>query len=204
LRITATLTKLVAAGAAAIAIAGLVPAGASAHHCGAAADRQLGWSNETSWAGNMYNTGVRYQAEDAVICLTNHERAARNLKPLAKDDKLTYAARAHSRDMVSRHYQSHTNPEGKEPKHRMLDAGYFQQAGCSSPCGHFGENIHPGVGAGSTPRAAVQGWMGSTDHRNNILNPYFTEIGVGVARGVWNNAAANPSGTYTQNFGSLG
>ena len=41
-----------------------------------------------------------------------------------------------------------------------------------------GENIAKGQ---QTPEAVVKAWMNSSGHRKNILNPSFTEIGVGYA-----------------------
>ena len=40
----------------------------------------------------------------------------------------------------------------------------------------MGENIAAGY---MTPKEVVEGWMNSTGHRENILSPKFTEIGVG-------------------------
>ena len=58
-----------------------------------------------------------------------------------------------------------------------------------------GENIATGF---LTPRAVVSGWMGSTGHCQNILNPTYTNVGTGVvhrAVGVGGNGA-----TWTQDF----
>jgi uncharacterized protein YkwD len=46
------------------------------------------------------------------------------------------------------------------------------------------ENIAKGY---STPKAVVDGWMNSSGHRANILNPSFTHIGVGYVKdgNIW-------------------
>lgn len=57
-----------------------------------------------------------------------------------------------------------------------------------------GENIHRGP---KTPAQAMEEWMGSPGHRDNILNCSFKDIGVGVtltANGPW----------WVQNFGAKG
>ena len=58
-----------------------------------------------------------------------------------------------------------------------------------------GENIATGF---STPWAVIKGWMGSTDHCRNILDPQFADLGVGV-----NSHRLGPYGpsTWTQDFG---
>lgn len=119
-----------------------------------------------------------------VISLTNAERAAAGLRPLAGDPRLASAAQAHSADMVARGFYSHTSPEGGQPWDRAAAAG----------CTHrgIGENIACGQ---RSPAEVVQGWMNSPGHRANILKPDFTHIGIGFAGG-------GRRGTYwTQLFG---
>ena len=48
----------------------------------------------------------------------------------------------------------------------------------------YGENIAYGGGNYGTPRAIVRAWMHSPEHRHNILNPAFRQIGIGFARGI--------------------
>jgi uncharacterized protein YkwD len=43
-----------------------------------------------------------------------------------------------------------------------------------------GENI---FGGPRNPLAACRGWMASPGHRDNILDPSYTQIGAGYARG---------------------
>ncbi|MFF8812749.1 CAP domain-containing protein [Streptomyces pactum] len=135
------------------------------------------WAEPYSSAGQ-----ARLAAE--VIALTNAERAAAGLGPLAHDASLTAAAQAHSDDMAARDFFAHTSPEGREPWHRATAAG----------CGHrtIGENIACGR---RTPAGVVQDWMDSPGHRANILSPDFTWLGVGYTAG-------GTAGTYwTQVFG---
>ncbi|MBD2773011.1 hypothetical protein ICL16_13245 [Iningainema sp. BLCCT55] len=54
----------------------------------------------------------------------------------------------------------------------MKQHGYnFRQAG---------ENVASGY---SSAQDVMRGWMNSTGHRANILNPNYREIGIGYARG---------------------
>ncbi|MEV6959957.1 CAP domain-containing protein [Streptomyces sp. NPDC051207] len=135
------------------------------------------------WATPLTPEGLRRTVTD-VVDLTNRERAAAGLPPLAVDPLLTTAAQAHSADMVARDFYSHTSPDGRRPGDRAAAAG--------SPRRSVGENIACGQ---RSPAEVVRGWMNSPGHRANILGPGFTHIGVGFAGG-------GRSGTYwTQLFG---
>ncbi|WP_431046049.1 CAP domain-containing protein [Streptomyces sp. P1-3] len=136
------------------------------------------------WAEPFTAAGLARTASE-VIALTNAQRAAARLAPLAPDPRLTVAAQAHSDDMVGRDFYSHTSPDGHQPWDRAAAAG----------CAHrgIGENIACGQ---RTPAEVVEGWMNSPGHRANILKPDFTHIGIGYAVG-------GASGTYwTQLFGA--
>lgn len=63
-------------------------------------------------------------------------------------------------------------------------------------CRTAGENIHSldPVFASDLAGIAVEDWMWSFDHRAAILNPKFTQLGVGYAR------AKNGQFYFTQNF----
>lgn len=136
------------------------------------------------WARPLTPGGLtRTTAE--VVALTNAERAAAGLPPLAEDPLLTGAAQAHSADMVARAFYSHTSPDGREPWHRAAAAGSTRRT--------IGENIACGQ---RSPAEVVRGWMDSPGHRANILKATFTHIGVGFAGG-------GSAGTYwTQLFGA--
>ncbi|MET9343460.1 CAP domain-containing protein [Nonomuraea sp. NPDC003804] len=96
----------------------------------------------------------------------------------------------------------HINPETKTtPEIRARDAGF----GIRVPCKQFwlAENTYTGAGRESvTPRAAVNWWMNSPDHRANILSPVFTTMYVGIALGSADPAdgSTTPANTYVQMF----
>ncbi len=58
-----------------------------------------------------------------------------------------------------------------------------------------GENIATGF---QTPRAVVRGWMASTGHCENILNPTYTSVGTGVVDRVVGSGGSGA--TWTQDF----
>ena len=105
--------------------------------------------------------------------------------PVTMSPALRCSSRVHSKDMVDRNFFNHTNPSGESPFQRMGMAGYQYSTA--------GENI---AGGNSTAAATMQQWMDSDGHCSNIMNPAFTELGVGYY----------PGGQYghmwTQNFGS--
>ena len=120
--------------------------------------------------------------ELAVVNLVNHERTSRGLAPLNINPKLAFAAGFHSGQMVARANANPSNPaaamqhtlygvNAPTPTSRLDYAGYDNWMA-------YGENIAFGY---TTAAAVMQAWMNSAGHRANILNPNFTEIGVGVA-----------------------
>ena len=86
--------------------------------------------------------------------------------PLQWSCPLRQAAFAHSNDMASVNFFSHTGSDGSSAGQRITNAGYNWQA--------WGENI--AAGQTSVP-AVMQGWLNSPGHCEGIMNPNFTQIG---------------------------
>lgn len=103
-----------------------------------------------------------------VIRLVNVERANVSLGALTSQSQLTQAAQTHSIDMGCNFFMSHTGSDGSSPLDRIVRFGYVYS--------WWGENVAAGY---STPATVVTAWMNSQPHRENILNPNFTEIGIG-------------------------
>jgi uncharacterized YkwD family protein len=112
------------------------------------------------------------QWEQEVVNLVNQERAKAGLKPLTVDAKLTEAARAKSADMRDRNYFSHYSPTYGSP-FEMMDSFNISYRTA-------GENIAAGQ---RSPQEVMNAWMNSEGHRQNILNPNYTRIGVGLVQG---------------------
>jgi uncharacterized protein YkwD len=109
--------------------------------------------------------------ECQVIHLINQERANHGIPPLTSNLLLHTAARGHSTNMAQNNFFSHTGLDGSSPGDRITAAGYVWST--------WGENIAAGY---STPAQVVAGWMSSTQgHREAILNPNYTEVGIGYA-----------------------
>ena len=143
-------------------------------------------------------------AEKAVFCLTNQQRASQGVSPAyVRRAKLDTAARGHANAAVAQKWwvngaDPHTNPQGNTtPSSRAAAAGY-----CPSGSAQVHENVYWGWGSpnGPTPRAAVTWWMGSTGHRANILHADLRDIGLGVAKGAPQPGTFANAAVFVQNF----
>ncbi|MGI6129022.1 MAG: CAP domain-containing protein [bacterium] len=111
-------------------------------------------------------------AEEARLFeLANQARVEAGLKPLQLDMRLVETARIKSADMVSNDYFGHISPTLGSPFDQMQRAKISYRTA--------GENL---AGA-PTADSAHSGLMNSPGHRANILNPNFTHVGIGIAKG---------------------
>jgi uncharacterized protein YkwD len=107
--------------------------------------------------------------------MVNAERARRQLPPLELQDQLTAAAQAHSSDMACNDFLSHTGSGDTTYRDRVRSQGYTNFL-------YLTENIYAGnPDYGGTPEGAMEWWMNSQVHRDAILNPDVTDIGIGYA-----------------------
>ncbi len=105
---------------------------------------------------------------------TNNNRLANNEPPLKNNLYLTMAARLKVDDMVKKGYFSHQGPDGSMAWNWMDKVNYSYS--------YAGENLAVNF---FDARDVVSAWMKSPTHRENILSPHFTEVGIAAARGVW-------------------
>lgn len=90
---------------------------------------------------------------------------------MTMQSQLRAAARVHSTDMACNSFVSHTGSDGSRPADRVLAQGYSFS--------WIGENIFATSNTSNAPLQAITWWMNSAPHRNNILSPNYTEIGLG-------------------------
>lgn len=100
----------------------------------------------------------------------NQERAKAGIAPLQMDTEIARVAQIKSQDMVDHNYFSHTSPTYGSPFDMMKNFGITYRAA--------GENI----ARNSTMFKAHIALMNSEGHRNNILNPNYTHIGIGIVK----------------------
>lgn len=110
-------------------------------------------------------TGSSQYAQQ-VVNLVNAERAKGGLNPVSVNTKVENAARIRAQEIVTSF--SHTRPDGSNFSTALKAAGVSYHA--------CGENIAYGQ---KSPEAVMNGWMNSSGHRANIMNPNFKYIGVG-------------------------
>lgn len=113
------------------------------------------------------------EAEALILAGMNAERARARLAPLRYNGQLTQAARLHAVDLVDKDYFAHRGKDGSSVSDRVRRQGY---TACL-----VAENLSKGY---PTVRAAVAGWMQSPAHRENILIPNATQVGIGVGDGA--------------------
>lgn len=107
-------------------------------------------------------------AEQQLLELVNEERVQRGRAALVWDERLGPVARQHSREMFELEYFSHESPVAGSPFDRLRTAGV--------PYSRAGENLAYAQSVAVAHRAL----MDSPGHRENILRPEFTRIGIGV------------------------
>jgi hypothetical protein len=107
-----------------------------------------------------------------VIRLTNDRRVAAGLAPLSENGVLSQAAQAKGADMLNKGYWAHFAPDGTSPWSFFTSFGYKYR--------YAGENLARDF---SSPGAAVDAWMNSPTHKDNILNGNYKEVGIGVVEG---------------------
>lgn len=122
-----------------------------------------------------------------VIRLANTDRSENGLGSLRENDLLDQAAAVKAADMIQKNYFAHVSPDGKNPWDFIKAEGYKYAAA--------GENLAIDF---TSAESAEKAFMASPTHRANILNKLYTEMGVAVISGVYEN---RPSIFVVQYFG---
>jgi uncharacterized protein YkwD len=115
---------------------------------------------------------------------TNADRLAANKQPLKLNAQLTKAAQAKANDMALRNYWSHNTPAGNPPWVFVTAANYSYDK--------LGENLAAGF---TDAQATINGWMASPEHKENMLDGDYSEVGFGFAN--------NPNYTSTGTGGPM-
>jgi len=110
-----------------------------------------------------------------VARLINEKRAENGVVPLNYSADLEKAARVKGEHMLANSYWAHTAPDGTEPWKFFADAGYKYR--------YAGENLARDF---SNPQSAVDAWMASASHRENLLSSKYQDTGIAVVEGYMN------------------
>ncbi|MFA6353842.1 MAG: CAP domain-containing protein [Candidatus Paceibacterota bacterium] len=124
---------------------------------------------------HLSTTGGMAAVLPAVLAdLTNEERQTQNLPTLTVNPILNEAAAMKANDMATKGYFAHTSPEGKTPWYWIEKVGYKYQ--------YAGENLAINF---NDSKDVTNAWMGSPTHKANIVKGNYTEIGTGIATGIY-------------------
>jgi uncharacterized protein YkwD len=96
---------------------------------------------------------------ETMRCLIDYARARRGLSPLPVSPALSVAARLKGADIERCRTFAHA-PCGGDPADVARAAGYR---------GSFGENLYLAEGRPGAPRPALDGWLNSPHHRENLF-----------------------------------
>lgn len=110
-----------------------------------------------------------------VIAATNKIRTQKELDSLTYNPLLSYVAQQRANDMVAKGYFDHVTPTGIKFWEFMKHAGYNYS--------NAGENLafqYP------TVKKLMLAWTNSATHKHMIMNPKFTDVGIGLAYGKRN------------------
>jgi len=128
----------------------------------------LGLAFSSLW-GHMQHGVLGYATDmnsSGLLQGTNAQRSSSGLGGLSYNSQLAAAAQAKANDMASRDYWSHNTPDGATPWTFITNAGYTYNTA--------GENLAYGFDSSDS---TITGWMNSPEHKANILNSGYKEVG---------------------------
>ena len=124
---------------------------------------------------NFTITEADAELEQRAFALINQARQAKGLPALVWDADAALLARAHSAQMATQGFFNHFDPAGRDVAARAKE---LKVRGWRA----LGENIAYNRGYERPADFAVERWLGSPSHLENIIRPGFTRAGLGVSR----------------------
>jgi uncharacterized protein YkwD len=131
--------------------------------------------------------------EATMVCLVDYARRRAGVRELRRSRRLMRAAAGKAHDLLGCREFSH-NACGRPFTSRIGAAGYRYRLA--------GENLALADAASATPRAIMQAWLGSPDHRTNLLRASYRDQGIAMRAGnmpgyplahVWVNEFGEPA-----------
>lgn len=116
-----------------------------------------------------------------VLQVTNSYRASNGLAPLTVNPLLEQMAHGHAGNMATQDKYGDTGNDG-----HVLDGHdvVWRAAAVGYQWGALGENVAYNIGYPDPAQELMTQWWNSPEHQANILNPNYTEVGIGVAQGA--------------------
>lgn len=133
--------------------------------------RQSSFSTALKHPTNQVLSYASSMRPQALLADTNNQRTQAHAPLLSENAQLDQAAQAKAKDMALRNYWSHDTPDGNPPWAFVTNQNYTYQK--------LGENLAAGF---DNEQSAINGWMGSPHHRENLLDASFSQVGFGVAQ----------------------
>jgi uncharacterized protein YkwD len=109
-----------------------------------------------------------------LLCLANYARQRERLRPLSLSRVLSKAAAVKAAD-IERCGKFEHKACGKPAAQAARDVGYG---------GSFGENLYVANGPFVVPRVALDQWLNSPGHRENLFRPEWRTIGIALRSDV--------------------
>lgn len=106
-----------------------------------------------------------------IISLTNKARVQLGGNELQSNTKLTSAAQAKADDMAKQQFFAHTAPDGTMAWDYIKQTSYAYEIA--------GENL---AITNESAETVITSWMNSPSHKENIVNPEYNDIGIGIAK----------------------
>ncbi|MEM9540277.1 MAG: CAP domain-containing protein [Cyanobacteria bacterium P01_E01_bin.42] len=107
---------------------------------------------------------------EILLELVNQEREKANILPLQFNSQLGEAAQSHAEDMAANDFVTPISPRGIDTAGRVAATGYSST--------NLAENL--GINH-AQPQDILEKWLDSPGYRLSLLNPDFTEAGLGYA-----------------------
>lgn len=126
---------------------------------------------QTCPAGERTDLPV-YQQEQVMLCLIDWARQRRGLTAPRQTALLASTALQKANEIIRCNNFAHTAC-GNDPAVDIHAAGYH---------GAFGENLYIAGGPAGAPRAALDGWLNSPGHRENLFRPEWLVQGIALVK----------------------
>jgi len=118
-------------------------------------------ADEATCPGGANQAAPPQQQVETMVCLIDYARQRAGLTRLPVAGRLSTSARMKGDEILRCGVFAHS-PCGDEPSAGIRSLGYS---------GSFGENLYVADGAFAAPRVALDRWLNSPGHRENLLRP---------------------------------
>ncbi len=158
--------------------------------------QQEGQQSEKNGIGNMDIKRTTSEYRVAMLDELNNARQCYNLQPLQLHDVLNKSAQAMADQIAQRSFNPnaaspHDDYDNKTPDDRAKAAGWKYDTWVGENISYNPNGLQPGQKQEdvddwvlTNPRASVDGWLCSKGHRDALLDPFRTHVGIAYASGT--------------------